>query len=427
MVDTASPALERSAASAAFAQPLTHASWTLADRSNFDLYVSGGQHTTVQGWVTEGALSAITMLSAAQRVLGCNGHVCEIGVHHGRYAIALSLLRRADEKTVAIDVFEDQALNVDQSGKGDFGIFTQNTDKWLGGQRLEIIKGDSLRVTPQQVMDRAGGPIRLFSVDGSHTTQHTLNDMRIAEQCVAPGGIVIVDDFFNPAWPGVPEAIFLYLNEPDHPRKLVPIGYGDNKFYLTTPERADPLMEVFKTAILPRTLRWKSVEVGGRQAAFFTLPPPATVCRAIDLRTGQDVAFGSEKEGLQGLGPGWYGPQKEGVWSHRLGGGLAFTLVAPPASGEVSLRLRVGLAVPDGSADPHAEVWANGRMVERSRFPAGTHSGAIDLRIDTRHLGSDGRLELWLRNPTPLFPKSSAPGTDQRTLGVFLATITRLT
>ena len=45
--------------------------------------------------------------------------------------------------------------------------------------------------------------VQVFSVDGCHTYECTLSDLHLAFQTIAPNGVVILDDHFNPSWPGV--------------------------------------------------------------------------------------------------------------------------------------------------------------------------------------------------------------------------------
>ena len=76
-------------------------------------------HLAVEGWLGIGALGLTVAISERQLSRGIRAAVGEIGVHHGRYFIALALLREKSERAVAIDVFEDQHLNVDYSGSGN--------------------------------------------------------------------------------------------------------------------------------------------------------------------------------------------------------------------------------------------------------------------------------------------------------------------
>ena len=75
------------------------------------------------------------------------------------------------------------------------------------------------------------GPVRLFSVDGGHTADITASDLALAEASLCPGGIVILDDYFNEAWPGVSEGATRYLGAGTS--TLVPVAIGGNKFVFT--------------------------------------------------------------------------------------------------------------------------------------------------------------------------------------------------
>ncbi|MCT7352180.1 class I SAM-dependent methyltransferase [Streptomyces sp. 15-116A] len=54
-----------------------------------------------------------------------------------------------------------------------------------------------------QVSDRSYGVI---IIDGDHSAAGVAADLEWAEKIVAPGGIVVLDDFGDPKWPGIKEA-----------------------------------------------------------------------------------------------------------------------------------------------------------------------------------------------------------------------------
>jgi hypothetical protein len=193
-------------------------------------YVQGG-HKTVQGWLDPTAVEPITVLSRTQAELGISGGIAEIGIHHGRLFILLHLLRRGDERSAAYDLFEMQDANVDASGKGDKETFLDNLRRHgCDSERIVVKSRNSLAMTPAEVRADAG-PVRLFSVDGGHTADITASDLALAEGSLCPGGIVILDDYFNESWPGVSEGAARYLSS--GASKLVPVAIGGNKFMLT--------------------------------------------------------------------------------------------------------------------------------------------------------------------------------------------------
>src|SRR5262245_14469380 len=138
-------------------------------------------HTTVEGWLGIGALGLTIEISERQQRQSIRGGVGEIGVHHGRYFIALALLRQAGERAVAIDVFEDQHLNVDWSGRGDQEILLANLHRHdVDMTGVVLHKADSLTMGSDELLRLSSGEgFRLFSVDGGHQVGNVVHDLGI--------------------------------------------------------------------------------------------------------------------------------------------------------------------------------------------------------------------------------------------------------
>ena len=195
-------------------------------------YVSRG-HKHIDGWLEPEAAQLIAHFGQWQQV---DGNVGEIGVHHGKLFILLHLLRRPEERSVAVDLFELQELNVDRSGRGDRAVFEQNLRTFAGStDGVTIASADSTTVKSDDLLGMAGGPFRLFSVDGGHTAAITESDLRIASEALVDGGLLILDDYFNQAWPGVSEGTNRFLSSSP---TLVPVGSGHEKMYFTTSDHA---------------------------------------------------------------------------------------------------------------------------------------------------------------------------------------------
>lgn len=190
----------------------------------------------VDGWLHTEAALTIATLSERQHTLGVAGGVAEIGVHHGKLFILLYLLGRASERAVAIDLFEDQHLNVDQSGSGDLAKFRRNLERHADAGRLVLHQGSSLDLAGADLVRMADGPLRMISVDGGHTAEITAHDLATAEGALAEGGIIVVDDVFNERWPGVADGVQRYFAR--RPR-LVPFAIGANKTYFCRPSHRD--------------------------------------------------------------------------------------------------------------------------------------------------------------------------------------------
>lgn len=190
----------------------------------------------VDGWLRSEAALTIVALTERQRSLGLAGGAAEIGVHHGKLFILLYLLCRASEKAVAIDLFEDQHLNVDNSGSGDLAKFRRNLERYADSMRLVLHQGNSMDLSGAILTRLAEGPLRFVSVDGGHTAEITAHDLATAEGALAEGGIIVVDDVFNEQWPGVGDGVRRYF---DRQPNMVPFALGANKTYFCRPSHRD--------------------------------------------------------------------------------------------------------------------------------------------------------------------------------------------
>ena len=178
---------------------------------HLDQYVNHG-YKKVQGWFTFQALKLIRTVAEVQQKEHLKGGICEIGVHQGRSFILLHLLSNPGEMSVAYDLFEDQSQNKDHSGLGDRAVFLKNLARFhCNLDQIKIHATNSLKLTAGQITADAEGNIRLFSIDGGHEARVVQHDLGLAEASLIPGGIVIIDDFFDQRWPGVAEGTSRYM------------------------------------------------------------------------------------------------------------------------------------------------------------------------------------------------------------------------
>ena len=236
----------------------------------FDIYRRTG-HRVVAGWLAPDVLDALAVLDSVQRSTNVSGAVAEIGVHHGRLFIGLNLLQHKDEPSVAIDVFGEQDLNIDQSGKGDLAMFRRNVQRWASPENVVVHQGDSTQLQASELRDLARGVVRLFSVDGGHTDSIVFSDMNLAEATIAPGGIVIADDVFNQEGPGVSTGTLRYMESGG---KLVPFAIGFNKVFFANPDYSqiyrDALRRKFEDRYLVLT---KTSEFAGHEVLIISRVP----------------------------------------------------------------------------------------------------------------------------------------------------------
>ncbi|CAF4141278.1 unnamed protein product, partial [Rotaria magnacalcarata] len=155
------------------------------------------------------------------------GVIGEIGVHHGKFTCYLFLLRRSKKQILfAVDVFEQQYLNKDKSGRGSLTVFRGNLRDYanLHEKDVTIYAGSSLDLNPKfsnnnvaiswwknEVVGHQG--LQLVSVDGGHTALLTYSDVCLVSNGMLDGGVVLVDDIVHPGWMGVRDGVGRFLDE----------------------------------------------------------------------------------------------------------------------------------------------------------------------------------------------------------------------
>ena len=108
--------------------------------------------TAVDGWIHKEIYYVVWVISQYQtEQLSLFGGIGEIGVHHGKFTCFMYLLRRYEEQNLfAVDVFDNQELNKDGSGRGQKEIFLKNIREYAQIYRNEvaIYSGSSLDLNP---------------------------------------------------------------------------------------------------------------------------------------------------------------------------------------------------------------------------------------------------------------------------------------
>lgn len=195
-------------------------------------YLYGG-FATVQGWCIPHLWQSLWPLSQAVVAAGGEGPVAEIGVFHGKFFIGLAKTMGASRNNYAIDVFDLQQFNLDKAGEGNVQRFRENLESnGIGEAAVRLLRTDSMwltRVDAERLKDETGG-FSMFSVDGCHLAEHTINDIALAMEVVKPQGVIFVDDYYNADWPGVQEGVAkYYLNST---ARFVPLYFSCNKLVL---------------------------------------------------------------------------------------------------------------------------------------------------------------------------------------------------
>jgi len=128
--------------------------------------------------------------------------ILEIGSFEGRSAVWF-LETFVNAQLVCVDTFEGSpehvAANMDLEQL--FQRFTENTTPYA--DRLEVRRGHSSKM----LYGLEPESFDVIYVDGSHTEADTLMDLVVSFGLLKRGGALLVDDYNQPAFPGVRSAV----------------------------------------------------------------------------------------------------------------------------------------------------------------------------------------------------------------------------
>ena len=168
----------------------------------------------VEGWLGDRMWQIVNVIGTILDTNGVHGNIAEFGVHHGLFLFLLNTLRNEDELCFAIDVFDEQRLNVDCSGRGSLSVFLSHVETLMALQRrsFRVVQRDTMSFSIIDIVNLFGEKgVKFFSIDAGHTVQHAYNDLTLVQEVVVTGGIVALDDYMSVHWPGVTEGFYCFM------------------------------------------------------------------------------------------------------------------------------------------------------------------------------------------------------------------------
>jgi hypothetical protein len=213
----------------------------------------------IEGWFQYDAALLFMVYNQLSCTQGAPGNVLEIGVHHGLSTIVIAALRGAGKHLTAIDLFDDQQdRNVSVSGKGNRGLFEENMCEFYpDADFIHVIARPSGELTPADL-----GPGFTFShIDGGHSPEEVYHDLKLCYDVSEEGALIALDDYFNPAYPGVCEGAVEFSLR--HPGWLRPLVSGYNKVLFQkegdrAPDVNDAFLKAFPGLKYKTARMWKS-------------------------------------------------------------------------------------------------------------------------------------------------------------------------
>ena len=110
--------------------------------------------------------------------------------------------------------------------------------------KILIVKKDSTTMNATEYLNfTKGNKYRIISIDGCHTKNATLIDLKNAIKILTNDGIIILDDYFNDHWPGVNFAINEFMSNNNNFRLIY---LNANKFVLCHKNYYDKYVKILE-------------------------------------------------------------------------------------------------------------------------------------------------------------------------------------
>jgi hypothetical protein len=180
---------------------------------------------------------------------GVSGSLAEIGCYKGKFTSCLALCLQEGETIYINDIFEQQVLNISQSGSWCTESDVERSIVLAGGDvtDLRFLKKQSSTLQASDMPT----DIRLFHIDGGHSFPEQWGDLEYARShLIWPYGLMVVDDYENYEWLEVRKATNAFLARYDD---LVIFVFRDNKAIIGFRE----VFHEFEMEIVPALLRPK--------------------------------------------------------------------------------------------------------------------------------------------------------------------------
>ncbi|SMF66028.1 Methyltransferase domain-containing protein [Xaviernesmea oryzae] len=162
-------------------------------------------YTALKGMSSVGSALVAAKLIERQSTDGIVGPIAEIGTYEGRYFIAMALSAKPDDGLIAIDTFH-------WPDEGVKDRFLANCKKFgIAESRITVHKGNSADLSGSALKSLMGAESRFCHVDGDHTYDAGLHDLRIAYETMSADGVLCLDDMLHPMYPELTVAVADFL------------------------------------------------------------------------------------------------------------------------------------------------------------------------------------------------------------------------
>lgn len=223
----------------------------------------------VSGFFQPAAAVTFDVLLKHQKESRITGNCLEIGIWHGKSAALTAGYIESDQQFLMIDAIAERLRPHVTETFAAVGLD-------LADPRYKFVQSYS-----QDTLDHVGTEqlkqrFRMIHIDGLHDGRTVYTDIEIADRLCAENGVVILDDFFSPAFPGLTASYYAYAQA--HPYSFVLIMVGARKGVLARPKYAESYRKALIVSLEPRL---------SAEGILMTLHKPSADqdCYAIGLET----------------------------------------------------------------------------------------------------------------------------------------------
>ena len=202
----------------------------------------------IPGWLYPNDMDLTERVFRFQGERGVRGDILELGVYKGKYLALLYGLSATSDRVVGVDgLYEKHGVLLSEQWRLPAIQAIHTAVRSVAGEdsRLEVVPRNTMEMTSQELRAVTKAGFRFISVDAGHEAENVLNDLQLVAPLLVHGGVVAVDDAFNPIVPGVIEGFcrFMISGGLD---QLAPVALGANKLFLSARESYDLWFSFFK-------------------------------------------------------------------------------------------------------------------------------------------------------------------------------------
>ena len=174
----------------------------------------------VDGWFNLQSAGVWDSLLGFQERSGIEGDFLEIGVWHGKSALMSTMHSRENERCIFVDI------SVREEARKNIGNAKADNTFFIQGKSGNIVRSKIL-------YEKGSENFRWIHIDGAHTRQQVVGDLRLAEMLLSDLGVITLDDFMSNYYPQVTAGVFDFLSNNQGRLSLFLCGF--NKGYLIRP------------------------------------------------------------------------------------------------------------------------------------------------------------------------------------------------